>query len=127
MSFAAILFLLGRLIFGGYFIMNAITHFRHNAMLTGYAKSKGVPMASFGVFLTGVLLLLGGLGVVAGFFMIPGMWLLVAFLLPTTLYMHAYWKIQDQTARMNERISFMKNIALIGALLMMIAMAYMGF
>lgn len=126
MSFAGILFLLGRIILGGYFIMNAITHFKHNAMLAGYAKAKGVPMAAPGVFITGLMMLFGGLGVLVGFFMIPGMWLLVAFLIPTSIYMHAFWKEKDPTARMNERIAFMKNIAIVGALLMMLALG-MGF
>ena len=57
-----ILLLIGRLIFGGYFLMNAWNHFYNLEGLTGYAKSKGVPSPRAAVFVGGVLLLLGGLG-----------------------------------------------------------------
>jgi len=47
--------------------------------------------------------------------------LLVLFLLVTTLQMHQYWKITDQMLKMGEQINFYKNISLIGALLMLLA------
>ena len=38
------LFVLGRILLGGYFIMSGFNHFKNLGMLTGYAQSKGVPM-----------------------------------------------------------------------------------
>ena len=118
-----ILFLIGRLIFGGYFIMNAWNHFKNLDGLTGYAQSKGVPSARSAVFVSGVFLLLGGLGVVFGVAPEASLALLIIFLAPVTFKMHAFWKITDPNAKMMERISFMKNAALIGALLMMYAIS----
>lgn len=116
-----ILFLIGRLIFGGYFLMNAWGHFKHLESMTGYAQSKGVPNPRAAVFVGGVLLLLGGLGVVFGIAPEASLALLLIFLVPVTFKMHAFWKETDPNAKMSEQIQFMKNMALIGALLMLYA------
>ena len=55
------LFLLGRVLLGGYFLINAYNHFKNHTSLTGYAQSKGVPMAGVAVYVTGAMLGLGGL------------------------------------------------------------------
>ena len=111
------LFIIGRVLFGGYFVYSAFLHFKQLAGYTGYAQSKGVPSPKAAVIVTGVMLALGGLSIVSGFFIVLGMWLLVLFLIPTTVMMHKFWTIADQQARSMERIAFMKNTALIGALL----------
>lgn len=115
------LFLIGRLIFGGYFIMSAWGHFKHLDGMTGYAQSKGVPSPRAAVFVSGVLLLLGGLGMVFGIAPEASLALLIIFLIPVSLKMHAFWKETDPNAKMNERVAFMKNMALVGALLMLYA------
>lgn len=116
-----ILFLIGRIIFGGYFLMGAWSHIIKIDNLTGYAASKGVPSPKAMVFLSGVFLLLGGLGIVFGIAPEAALALLIIFLVPVSFKMHAFWKETDPTARMNERVAFMKNLALIGALLMLYA------
>ncbi len=116
-----VLFLIGRLIFGGYFLMNAWGHFKHLDSMTGYAQSKGVPSPRAAVFIGGVLLMLGGLGVVFGIAPEASLALLIIFLVPVTFMMHAYWKDTDPNTRMGNRINFYKNVALIAALLMMYA------
>ena len=116
-----VLFLIGRLIFGGYFIMSAWGHFKNLEMLTGYAASKGVPSPRAAVFASGVLLLLGGLGVVFGIAPEASLALLIIFLVPVSFKMHAFWKEADPNAKMMDKIQFMKNMALVGALLMLYA------
>lgn len=116
-----ILFLIGRIIFGGYFIMNAWGHFKHLDGMAGYAQSKGVPEPKTAVFVSGVLLLLGGLGLVFGVAPEASLALLIIFLVPVTFKMHAFWKETDPNTRMMEQIQFMKNTALVGALLMLYA------
>ena len=115
------LFLLGRILVGGYFIMSGYNHFKNRGMLSGYAESKGVPMASFSVWLSGAMMLLGGLGVLLGVYVTYSIYLLVIFLLVAALKMHQFWKISDPGARMTEEINFKKNLALAGALLMLLA------
>lgn len=116
-----ILFLFGRIIVGGYFLMNAWKHFTQLDAYSGYAASKGVPSPKAGVFVSGVLILLGGLGVLFGVSPTASITLLILFLAPVSFYMHAFWKVNDPNARMQEQIAFMKNLALIGALLMLYA------
>ena len=115
------LFILGRALFGGYFLMNAYNHFKNHGALTGYAQSKGVPMASVAVYATGVILGLGGLGILLGVRTGWAVLLLSVFLIGTTYQMHQYWKVTDPMMRMGERINFYKNIALLGGLLMTLA------
>jgi putative oxidoreductase len=121
------LFLIGRVLFGGYFLYNAYQHLKNSKNLAGYAQMKGVPQPRVAVIASGILLLLGGLSVLLGIEMVIGMWLLVAFMLPTTIIMHAFWKEKDPQARMHEQIAFGKNIAILGALFIMVAMAYIFF
>lgn len=113
------LFLIGRILLGGYFLYNAYNHLAKTKALAGYAGSKGVPMPTFAVQATGVLLLIGGAGIVLGMFVQYALFALIIFLVGVTLKMHAYWKAKDPMQQMNERIQFNKNIALLGAILML--------
>jgi putative oxidoreductase len=113
--------LLGRVILGGFFLYSGINHFIGFGMMTQYAKMKGVPFPAFAQGLTGVMLLLGGLSVVFGLYPVVGIGLLVVFLIPVSFVMHNFWKIGDPQLRMADRINFLKNIALAGAMLMLLA------
>ncbi len=116
-----ILFLIGRIIFGGYFTYSGLNHFLKLSMMAGYAKSKGLPYPSLAVAFTGILLLLGGLSILSGVFPRIGILFLVVFLLPTTFIMHNFWVVSDPQVKMIEMINFMKNMALLGATLMFLA------
>ena len=113
-----ILFLIGRIIVGGFFLMNAFNHFTKTGMMAGYAQSKGTPAAKLAVLGTGVLLLLGGLSFLLGYHVTIGTGLLIIFLLGVSFRIHAYWKISDPMARLGEQVNFMKNMAMVGFLLM---------
>ncbi len=115
------LFVLGRVLLGGYFIMSGYNHFKNVNMLTGYAQSKGVPMAKEATLLTGLMMLLGGLGVLLGIYIQLSVLLLAIFLFVTTFKMHQYWKVTDPMARMGEQVNFYKNLGLLGAVLMLLA------
>ena len=113
-----ILFLIGRIIVGGYFLMAAFNHFTNTGMMAGYAQSKGTPAPKVAVMGSGVLLLLGGASFLLGFHPTIGTILLVIFLLGVTVKIHNFWTISDPMARMNEQVHFGKNVAMIGFLLM---------
>ena len=113
-----ILFLIGRIIVGGYFLMAGFNHFMNTSMMAGYAQSKGTPAPKLAVMGTGALLLLGGASFLLGFHPTIGTFLLVIFLLGVTFRIHAFWLVSDPMARMNEQVHFGKNIAMIGFLLM---------
>ena len=113
-----IAFLIGRIIAGGFFLMNGINHFAKLNMMTGYAKSKGTPAPALAVGVTGVLLLLGGASFLLGFHPTIGAGLLVIFILGVTFSIHNFWTVQDPMAKMGEMTHFLKNMALLGLLLM---------
>lgn len=48
---------------------------------------------------------------------------MIAFLVPVTLMMHDFWNVTEPAARMMQRISFMKNLAILGGGLLV---AYFG-
>lgn len=112
---------LGRIIFGGYFLFNAYNHFANLAMMSGYAQSKGIPSAKLAVAGSGMLLAIGGISVIFNLFPIVGLAALALFLLPVTLLMHAFWKVQDPMARIGEMVNFTKNLALLGAVIILLA------
>ncbi len=115
-----ILFLLGRILLGGFYLMNGINHFTKSKMLVEYAKSKNVPQARLLIPASGLLLLLGGLSFLLGVYPQVGVLLVAVFLLPVSFTMHNFWSVpQDQ--KMAEMVNFMKNMALLGAALMLLA------
>lgn len=118
-----IIFLIGRILLGGYFLMSAYNHFKGLEGMTGYAASKNVPMPQVAVIVTGALLGLGGLGILLGIFPQLAILLLILFLLPTTFMMHDFWNAEEGQEKQAEQINFTKNIALIGALLMLLALS----
>ena len=116
-----IAFLIGRVIVGGFFLMNAFNHFAQFNMMTGYAKSKGVPAPALAVGGSGVLLFLGGLSLLFGYHPTIGAGLLVIFLLGVSFGIHNFWTVQDPLAKQVEMINFLKNMAILGLLLMTVA------
>ena len=114
----AILFLIGRIIVGGYYLMAGFNHFANANMMAGYAKSKGTPSPKAAILGTGVLLVLGGASFLLGYHPTIGTILLVIFLLGVSFKIHNFWTISDPQARMNEQAHFGKNVVMIGFLLM---------
>jgi uncharacterized membrane protein YphA (DoxX/SURF4 family) len=103
--------------------MSGYNHFAHLKNNAGYAESKGVPMPREAVMLTGLMMVLGGLGILLGVYIGLSVLLLSVFLIVTTLKMHQYWKVTDPMMRMGEQINFTKNFALLGAILMLLSIA----
>ena len=101
--------------------MSGYAHFKNLQSYSGYAQSKGVPMPKLAVAVTGFMLILGGLGVILGAWVNLSVLLLSIFLVLVTPKMHAYWKITDPMQQMGERVNFYKNLALLGAVLMLLA------
>lgn len=110
--------LLGRALFGGYFLYNGINHFKSHEMLSGYAGSKGVPVPRVAVAVSGAMLLAGGASLLTGYRPKLGAALIAGFLLGVSPVMHAFWKETDAQARTNESVNFLKNAGLLGGTLL---------
>ena len=113
--------LLGRIFFSSIFIVKSFCHFSEKSIK--HATSMGVPMAELLVPVSGLLILLGGLSILFGYKARLGAWLLVIFLVPTTLMMHKFWNTGEHYSVMMETYCFLKNISILGGALII---AYFG-
>lgn len=117
-----VLVLIGRILFAALFLASAVGHLTRTRMMAGYAASRGVPAAVPATIGSGLLILVGGLSVLLGIWADLGALLLVVFLVPTAVLMHAFWKESDAQARQMEMVQFQKDLALAGAALMLLAL-----
>lgn len=106
--------LLGRAIFGGYFLSNGINHFLQKDQLSGYASAKGVPSARIAVQASGAMMILGGLSLLTGYKPKLGSAAIATFLTGVTPSIHRFWSEENPQQRQAEMINFLKNIALLG-------------
>ena len=109
--------LAARIVFAYLFVNAGINHVRHRAMMAGYAGSKGLPFPALAVPGSGVVIFAGGLLIALGAWADLGGLLIAAFLVPTAILMHAFWKVEVPMERMNDRVHFEKDVALAGAAL----------
>jgi putative oxidoreductase len=115
------LFLVGRIIFGGFFVYAGINHLRKAKSMAPYAESKGVPAPELAVKLAGLPLIIGGASLLLGVKPKIGALAVLGFLAGVSPVMHNFWSTEDQNERTNEMVNFMKNLALAGG-----ALALMG-
>lgn len=113
--------LIGRILFGATLAFMGLGHFLNAEAMIGYADVKGVPAASIMVPATGAMLVLGGLGIVAGAYPVLAAGALAVFFLVSTPTMHDFWNAPDDQ-RQNEQINFLKNVALFGTSLVFLAL-----
>lgn len=116
-----VIVLIGRILFVFLFLTSGYAHFAKRQMMAPYAASRGVPAPMAAVLGGGVLLLAGSLSILLGIWADLGALLLVAFLVPTAVLMHGFWKETDPQSRANEMTQFSKDLALAGAALMLFA------
>jgi len=115
------LFLLGRILFGATLAFMGLNHFMDVDTMAGYAEFKGLPAPRFSVVASGLVLVLGGLGVVLGAFPVLAAGALAAFLLVSAVTMHDFWSIDDPEEKQSEMTSFLKNVYGAGAAVALLA------
>jgi uncharacterized membrane protein YphA (DoxX/SURF4 family) len=121
------LLLIGRILFAILFISSGVMgHLVARAQLTGYAESTGFPMAGPAVIVSGVAIILGGIGIAAGIWIDISALVIAVFLFFTTFFIHSFWKETDQMARMMDMTQFQKDLALLGASLVFFVVAAYG-
>jgi len=107
---------IGRVLFALIFIMAAPRHFTHEGVQ--HAAELGLPAAGALVPISGIMALFGGLSVATGYKARWGAWMLVAFLVPVTLVMHAFWRLHNAPAIHVQQAMFAKNLSMLGAALL---------
>ena len=114
-------FLIGRILFGGFFLYNGINHLRQRKNMSAYTATKGVPSPELAVIGSAVPLIAGGTSLLLGLKPKLGAVAVIGFLAGVSPIMHDFWRNEDPNERMNNMASFMKNLALAGG-----ALALMG-
>jgi putative oxidoreductase len=112
-----VVFLIGRILFGVLFVYSGFGHFAAGEAMQGYARQAGAPAPAITVPLTGVVIIVGGLGVILGVCADLAALLLAGFLFLTAFIIHGFWKAEDPQTRQMEQIQFSKDLALAGAAL----------
>lgn len=114
-------FLIGRVLYGGFFVISGARHFINLKSMSAYASSRGVPVPQAAVLGSGLIAVLGGLSIMLGALPTVGIILLVMFLIPVSLMVHNYWADTDPAARQANQTHFLKNVGLLGGALMLAA------
>jgi uncharacterized membrane protein YphA (DoxX/SURF4 family) len=118
---AGIALLVGRVLFGGLLAFQGLNHFLNSEMMAQYAGAKGVPAPTLSVLFSGVLLVAGGLGIVLGVYPVVAAATVAAFLVVVTPVMHDFWAVPEDEQQ-SEMVNFIKNVELLGAALVFIAL-----
>lgn len=105
--------LLGRIFIAVIFLYSGSKKIFNFESTVTYMASKNLPFTSLLLVMTIIVLLIGGLSVLLGFKTEIGAWLLIGFLIPTTLIFHGQFP--------EETNQFLKNLGLMGGLLMLVS------
>ncbi|MUV48448.1 DoxX family protein [Haloarcula sp. CBA1122] len=116
------LFLLGRILFGGVLAFMGLNHFQSAEQMAPYAEAKGLPAPVASVYGSGGLLLVSGVLVVIGAYPVIAAGALATFLVASAVTMHDFWAVPDDQVQ-DEMTQFLKNVALAGGALSLLAVA----
>jgi putative oxidoreductase len=110
--------LIARILIGAIFLVSGLAKLADPAGAVGYMTKAGIPAADVLVYVAGFAEILGGLAVISGFLARVGAIGLFVFMAITTLTMHAFWNFEGQEMAM-QNVQFMKNLSIMGGLLML--------
>ncbi len=71
------LFLIGRIVFGGFFLISGFSDLRHYRFFVPLVAASGVPFPRFAVIFAGLLIFLGGISIVLGLWPRGGICLII--------------------------------------------------
>ncbi|WP_211442513.1 DoxX family protein [Collimonas humicola] len=114
------LYRIGRVLLASLFLISGILKITAFSGVAGYMASLGVPLATFAVAATIVVEVGGGLSIMAGWNVRPVAIIVALFTVAATLTAHRFWEA-DPANFQNQLNNFLKNISIIGALLMLAA------
>jgi uncharacterized membrane protein YphA (DoxX/SURF4 family) len=112
-----VVFLIGRILFGLLFVSSGFMAHLGEGGKAGrdYARSLGAPSPDLLVPLSGIAIIAGGLMIALGIWADLGALLIIGFVIGITPIMHAFWKVEDQQMQQIQSAMFFKNVALLGA------------
>ena len=121
-SSTTVILIAGRIVLSVFFLLSGVTKIARNKMMVDYAVSRKLPMPGAAIALAALIELAGGLSVLTGFYPRIAAAILVVYLIPTTLIFHNFWAAAG-AEKQNEGVHFMKNVAIMGGLLILASIA----
>jgi putative oxidoreductase len=112
--------LVGRILIALIFLLSGISKITGFAGTAGYMASKGLPMVDVLLVITIAIELGGALMIITGFKARLGALALFLWMIPVTFIFHSFWSVPADQA-MIQQIMFMKNLAIMGAMLYIMA------
>lgn len=112
--------LIGRILIAAIFLQSGIGKIGGFAGTAGYMASKGIPMPEALLVITIVAEVAAGLFIVSGWKARLGALILFLWMIPVTLLFHNFWAFPPEQ-QMIQKIMFMKNLAMMGAMLLLMA------
>jgi putative oxidoreductase len=111
---------LGQLLLAGIFIKGGADAFSQPGGRVETVAAAGLPNPRIAVELNGAAMVVGGAMLaldIAPKLAAAG---LIASLAPTTIVGHAFWKAKDEAARKAQLTQFLKNVSMLGGLLLVL-------
>jgi putative oxidoreductase len=109
----------GRAFLGALFFISGINKILGFSYVAGWMASSGVPAANLLLAVTIAIEVAGGLMLITGYKPRLAAIVIALFLVPVTLVFHAFWSA-DAANYQNQLTQFLKNIAILGGMLLVI-------
>ncbi|MGO9469530.1 MAG: DoxX family protein [Isosphaeraceae bacterium] len=117
-----ILAVIGRVLLCTIFFMAAVGNKIPNfSKVAELMESVGIPAPQVMLIGAIIFLIAGSVSVVLGYQSRVGASLLLVFLILASYYFHAFWKAAEPQAQQEQMVQFMKNLGLMGAMILIIA------
>lgn len=110
----------GRTLLALMFIGNGIGLVKGFAVVSAQMSEKRVPMAALALIASIALLFGGGVALLVGWHVQWLAWIFFVWLIPAILMFHAPWAFPPEQFQ-EQLIHFLKNLAILGALLLLVA------
>lgn len=120
MQISPTLYRIGRVLLASLFVISGLLKITAFSGVVGYMSSLGIPFATFAVLITILVEVGGGLAIMTGWNARPAALVVALFTVGATLSAHRFWQA-DPASVQNQLNHFLKNISIIGALLMLAA------
>jgi putative oxidoreductase len=112
--------LIGRLLLAAIFLVSGIAKLTDTPGTVAHMAAAGIPYADTLALVAGAAEVLGAIAIATGFLTRAASLGLILYMIPTTLIFHAFWNYAGE-ARMPQMVNFMKNLAIIGGLAVLMA------
>ena len=112
---------LGRMLLAGVFISGGANTFTNPDQRAVKVAKAGIPQAREATILNGATMVVAGTALALGIAPRLAAAVLAASLIPTTFVGHPFWQEESPANRAGQQIHFLKNLAILGGLLFVIA------